>query len=108
MKRSSAVGISLVVLAVIVVFAAPLVGAPTEPLAAPRFDRRFWDHWSDGQAELCGYELRSPRYGHARRGRAVTIFVTETFSRAARVKTDAPSQPDGGRLRIRKIKHAKA
>lgn len=48
----------------------------------------FWKLWGDGKAELAGYELTYPRYGHERKGTAVTIFVTETFSNAARVKSD--------------------
>lgn len=37
----------------------------------------FWEHWSDGRAELSGYDLVQPRYGEKRHGRAVLVFVTE-------------------------------
>lgn len=56
--------------------------------SAPAFDRAFWDLWGDGQAELAGYRLTTPRYGEQRRGHAVAIFVTETFSERDRVKAD--------------------
>ena len=54
----------------------------------PRFGGTFWKHWGDGQAELAGYDLTYPRYGELRRGTAVAIFVTETFSNELRVKAD--------------------
>jgi hypothetical protein len=53
----------------------------------------FWDHWGDGQAELNGYRLTQPRYGQARAGEAVLVFVTETFTGTSRVKSDG-GHPD--------------
>jgi len=53
----------------------------------------FWDHWSDGQAEINGYRLVQPRYGQERVGEAVLVFVTETFTEASRVKSDG-GHPD--------------
>lgn len=57
---------------------------------------RFWSFWSDGKAELDGYELTQPRYGQSRLGRAVLIYVTEPFSRSKHVKVDEhnPQDPD--------------
>ena len=67
-------------------------------LAAPAAEAAdlFWDHWSDGRAELSGYELVQPRYGEARKGRAVLLFVTEPYSRSRQVKVDRydPRNPD--------------
>ena len=60
----------------------------TAVLRAPEFPGPFWDYWSDGQAELAGYDLTIPRYRELRRGTAVAIFVTETFSDTVRVKAD--------------------
>ena len=57
---------------------------------SPDFGSAFWDHWGDGQAEVAGYDLVTPRYGAQRRGTAVAIFVTEPFSAKARVKADEP------------------
>lgn len=56
--------------------------------AAPKFGDAFWKHWGDGRAELAGYDLETPRYGSVRKGVAVSIFVTETFSDSLRVKAD--------------------
>jgi hypothetical protein len=53
----------------------------------------FWKHWGDGKAELDGYALTEPRYGQLREGTAVTIFVTEDFSDAVRVKADPGKHP---------------
>jgi hypothetical protein len=48
----------------------------------------FWKVWGDGMAEMNGYDLTYPRYGQLRKGSAVAIFVTETFSKSARVKSE--------------------
>ena len=48
----------------------------------------FWEHWGDGQAEIATYSLTQPRYGEARAGEAVLIFVTETFAEDNRVKSN--------------------
>lgn len=59
---------------------------PSEP--SPVYGDAFWSAWGDGRAELCAYDLVTPRYGAPRRGTAVSILVTETFSNEARVKAD--------------------
>lgn len=56
--------------------------------ASPKADAAFWKSWGDGQAELASYSLAYPRYGSARPGTAVTIFVSETFANSLRVKSD--------------------
>lgn len=61
--------------------------------AHPVPSRAFWDHWSDGQAELNAYRLVQPRYGELRTGEAVLIYVTETFTESQRVKSDG-GHPD--------------
>lgn len=53
----------------------------------------FWTTWGDGKAELGGYRLTQPRYGAARTGSAVLIFVTEDFSDSLRVKADPGKHP---------------
>ena len=63
-------------------------GEGREPHRGPTINDAFWDHWGDGRAELGAYDLVIPRYGELRRGVAVTIFVTETFSEEARVKAN--------------------
>ncbi|MSV30313.1 MAG: hypothetical protein EXQ52_16460 [Bryobacterales bacterium] len=64
--------------------------------ASNLFDAGFWKHWGDGQAELASYDFSITRYREPRRGIAVAIFVTETFSAARNVKVDRadPSNPD--------------
>lgn len=51
----------------------------------------FGDYWYSGQAEITSYELTQWRYGETRKGHAVTIFVTEPFSRKEQVKIDQPT-----------------
>jgi hypothetical protein len=60
------------------------------------YGAEFWKTWGDGQAELAGYDFTISRYRETRRGVAVAIFVTETFSAAKKVKVDRPdpSNPD--------------
>lgn len=88
------------ILAVVLVLIAGCAPKGSEPAASPvqpgldfsgqspAFDGAFWSVWGDGQAELAGYELTFPRYGQPRQGVAVTIFVSEPFSNALRVKSD--------------------
>ncbi len=69
----------------------------------PRYDGQFWAHWGDGKAELASYDLVFPRYGELRRGSAVTIFVTETFSDSARVKADPGRHPKADEVPVMKL-----
>lgn len=66
-------------------------------------DAKFWQMWSDGQAELAGYDLTFNRYGQNRRGVAVTIFVSETFSNSLRVKADDGKHPDSDLYPVMKL-----
>jgi hypothetical protein len=52
------------------------------------FDAR----WHDGRAELDGYRYSIVRYGQPRQGQAVTIYVTEPWSRSKRVKVEDASK----------------
>jgi len=65
----------------------------TSLLALPAAAQDVMTHWSDGAAELNGYELVQPRYGEARKGTAVLIYVKEDFSESARVKADPGRHP---------------
>ena len=69
----------------------------------PEFGDAFWKTWGDGRGELCGYDLETPRYGSIRRGTAVTIFVTETFSNALRVKADPGRHPKRDEFPVLKL-----
>jgi hypothetical protein len=84
---------------------APKLTAPVskEPPVSLTLDENFWKHWGDGQAELAGYDLVFPRYGELRRGTAVSIFVTETFSNSLRVKADPGKHPASDQFPVMKL-----
>jgi hypothetical protein len=75
----------------------------TTAATPPEFGDAFWKRWGDGQAELAGYDLVTPRYGELRRGSAVTIFVTETFSSRQRVKADPGRNPKSDEYPVMKL-----
>jgi hypothetical protein len=52
----------------------------------------FEARWHDGRAELDGYRYSIVRYGRARVGQAVMIYVTEPWSRQKRVKVEDASR----------------
>ncbi|MGD2084486.1 MAG: hypothetical protein PVF91_16100 [Chromatiales bacterium] len=58
-------------------------------------DPGFWREWGDGRAELSGYDLTYPRYGEMRQGTAVTVFVTEPFNDARKVKSESRLEGPG-------------
>jgi hypothetical protein len=70
---------------------------------ASPYGQAFWAHWSDGQAELAAYDLVVSRYGQLRKGSAVAIFVTETFSNSARVKADPGRHPSSDTFPVLKL-----
>jgi hypothetical protein len=80
-----------------------LTGSAQQPDHPSPYDAEFWKTWGDGQAELSSYDLIQPRYGAPRRGSAVTIFVTETFSRSARVKADPGKHPVSDEFPVMKL-----
>lgn len=75
--------------------AATLVGALSVSLFASGAPdaTEFDPTWYDGRAEVAGYRWTGSRYGEARSGEAVAIFVTEPFSRDRHVKLDDPDNP---------------
>ncbi len=84
--------------------AAEKSGADSKEAQSPPFpDEAFWKAWGDGQAELCGYDLTFSRYGGARQGTAVTIFVTEPFSNELRVKADPGKHSDSDEFQVIKL-----
>lgn len=70
---------------------------------SPAYGDAFWKHWGDGRAELAAYDLETPRYGEPRRGVAVAIFVTETFSSSLRVKADPGKHPKSDEFPVLKL-----
>ncbi|MDP2344247.1 MAG: hypothetical protein Q8O67_25030 [Deltaproteobacteria bacterium] len=65
------------------------------------YDGAFWKQWSDGKAEVDTYKLKQSRYGEARDGVVVAVFVTEPWSAAKLVKDDAAA--GGDRLNVLKL-----
>ncbi len=55
---------------------------------------RFWQQWGDGKAELIGYDVITPRYGHLRSAEVAMIYVTEPFSRRTLIKDDSAQGDD--------------
>jgi len=53
--------------------------------------KEFKQHWFDGRAEVASYNLKQMRYGEAREGKAVLIFVKEPFLQDEQVKANAAS-----------------
>lgn len=51
----------------------------------------FKSHWFDGKAEVASYDLTQMRYGEARQGTAVLIFVKEPFLKDEQVKANSSS-----------------
>jgi hypothetical protein len=83
--------------------AAPATADPRERGGALEFGDAFWKRWGDGKGELSGYDLVFPRYGQLRRGVAVTVFVTETFSNSLRVKSDPGKHPPSDEFPVMKM-----
>jgi hypothetical protein len=71
-------------------------------IGAPTID------WNDGRADVAGYELVQPRYGDARHGTVVLIWVREDFSESARVKADPGVHPREDVFSVLKLNVVKA
>lgn len=56
-----------------------------------RLSREWKSYWFDGTAEISSYKLTQNRYGEARQGKAVMIFVTEDLLKAVQVKANKRS-----------------
>lgn len=51
-------------------------------------------YWYNNEAEIASYDLVQARYGELREGKAVLIYVTETFSNELFTKADSPTNKD--------------
>jgi len=77
-------------------FACTHMPAPMQGLAHPNLagvpvavaGGAFHRLWYDGNAELSGYRVTTPRYGEARSGEMALIYVTEPMNRRTWVKDD--------------------
>ena len=77
--------------------------AAAPSVSVPAFTEDFWRRWGDGKGELSGYDLIFPRYGELRKGVAITVFVTETFSNSLRVKSDPGNHPKTDEFPVMKL-----
>jgi hypothetical protein len=62
----------------------------------------FYAYWGDGRAELSSYRVVQSRYGEAREGHSVLIFVTEEINRQTLVKVES-DQPQEDRVYTLKL-----
>jgi len=67
----------------------------------------FKNYWYAGKAEVNAYNLEQSRYGEARSGKAMLIFVTEGFSKSKQVKLDDPENAGGDRVTVMKLNYTK-
>ncbi|MBI3520367.1 MAG: hypothetical protein HY062_13575 [Bacteroidetes bacterium] len=63
----------------------------------------FKTYWYSGSAEITSYKLDQARYGELRNGTAVTVFVTEDFSKLHQVKLDEPQNLSSDAIPILKF-----
>jgi len=75
------------------------------PLPRQSPSEGFWRWWSDGNAELSAYRIRTPRYGEIREGSAVLIYVLEEHDRASWIKDDRGEVPEDLRSIVMKLNH---
>ncbi len=71
--------------------------------APTRYGPEFWEDWGDGYAEVSTYQLVIPRYGEAREGESILIFVSETMSERQRVKADPGRNPKADEFPVMKL-----
>jgi hypothetical protein len=69
----------------------------------PTLSDEFSKYWYAGKAELTSYRLEQARYGEIRIGSAVTIFVTEDFSKLKHVKLDNPKEAGEDAVSVLKL-----
>ena len=63
------------------------------------------DYWYDGKAEITSYELTQQRYGEARKGKAVLVYVTEDFDDEQLLKTNSKDRTDFSVLKLNAMKN---
>lgn len=70
------------------------------------FDQ-FGEYWFQGKAEISSFSLTQYRYGEAREGEAVMIFVTEDLSKKKQVKLDDPKAAGRDAEKVLKLNKTK-
>ena len=86
----------------------PTEEQPTSPLQVEKLEpTTFNAYWKNGGAEITSYELEQARYGEIHKGKAVTIFVTEPFSKSKQVKLDDYKAAGDDRVNVMKLNMTK-
>lgn len=67
----------------------------------------FNKYWFSGKAEITSYDLEQARYGEVHDGYAVTVFVTEPFSKSKQVKLDNPKRNRKDAQQVLKLNYVK-
>ncbi|NIJ43984.1 ribosomal protein S17 [Wenyingzhuangia heitensis] len=65
-----------------------------------KVNQQFKNYWYSGKAEITSYILEQERYGEIRKGDAVTIFVTEPFSKKHNTKADHQNSKNTSVLKL--------
>ncbi len=65
-------------------------------------DADFKDYWFSGKAEITSYQLKQPRYGEMRDGKAVLVFVKEDFLPNEQVKANDQTDKNVPVLKLNK------
>ena len=65
----------------------------------------FKTYWFDGTAEISSFKLTQSRYGEAREGSAVLIYVTEDFLENEQVKANKKSKQSKTVLKLNRTKN---
>lgn len=73
------------------------------PAAGP--GAAFLKHWKSGLAELSSYSVDTRRYGEARAGEAVLVFVYEEVDDRTRIKVESDRVPPARRVPVLKLNH---
>lgn len=81
----------------------PESDAPSAQFTDFAIGGEFQDYWYNGQAELNSYDLSIIRYGEARQGQSVLVFVTEDFSSSKQVKLDDPEKNPADKVPVLKL-----
>lgn len=76
-----------------------------EPRPSQGASQAFWDHWSDGKAELAAYDVTMPRYGEPRDGQVVLVYVTEEMNKETLIKDDTGRVPPEQKEVVLKLNH---
>ena len=63
------------------------------------------NYWFDGTAEISSFKLVQSRYGEAREGEAILIFVTEDFLTNEQVKANQKSEKSKAVLKLNRTKN---